>query len=185
MSQKEQISEQNQNRMKTPVQEAKEAGHPWDAAKARSLAAIASQLFRCDQHEQHGEYREHCGACCLKGFMSESAIADGMDESDGPNYAGWARCYVQAQRPIPLHWLEAFFGQTQSDNRPFAEALARDLATWGVRFVPVVKARQYQPKTGQACHCRPGQARDNCPDCEGTGQRIDFAAIRTRKIAVA
>ena len=28
------------------------------------------------------------------------------------------------------------------------------------------------------CDCRPGIARDNCPACEGTGQRIDFAAIR-------
>lgn len=38
--------------------------------------------------------------------------------------------------------------------------------------------KPYQPKTGQKCHCKPGQHRDNCPDCEGTGQRIDFAAIR-------
>jgi hypothetical protein len=36
----------------------------------------------------------------------------------------------------------------------------------------------YQPKTGQPCRCKPGKHRDNCPDCEGTGQRIDFAAIR-------
>lgn len=35
----------------------------------------------------------------------------------------------------------------------------------------------YQPKTGQPCTCKPSQ-RDNCPLCEGTGQRIDFAAIR-------
>lgn len=39
----------------------------------------------------------------------------------------------------------------------------------------------YQPKTGQPCHCKRGQQRDNCPDCEGTGQRIDFAAIRARR----
>ena len=38
----------------------------------------------------------------------------------------------------------------------------------------------YQPKTGQPCNCKRGQARDNCPACEGTGQRIDFAAIRAR-----
>ena len=36
----------------------------------------------------------------------------------------------------------------------------------------------YQPKTGVACGCKRGQQRDNCPACEGTGQRIDFAAIR-------
>lgn len=39
---------------------------------------------------------------------------------------------------------------------------------------------EYQPKTGQACHCKRGQQRDNCPDCEGTGMRIDFAKIRAR-----
>lgn len=38
----------------------------------------------------------------------------------------------------------------------------------------------YQPKTGQPCHCKRGIERDNCPDCEGTGMRIDFAAIRRR-----
>lgn len=38
----------------------------------------------------------------------------------------------------------------------------------------------YQPKTGAACSCRPGVQRDNCPACEGTGQCIDFAAIRAR-----
>jgi hypothetical protein len=38
----------------------------------------------------------------------------------------------------------------------------------------------YQPKTGARCHCKAGQARDNCPDCEGTGWRIDFAAIRAK-----
>lgn len=40
------------------------------------------------------------------------------------------------------------------------------------------ETKQYQPKTGQACSCRRGQERDNCPACEGTGQRVDFAAIR-------
>jgi hypothetical protein len=36
----------------------------------------------------------------------------------------------------------------------------------------------YQPKTGQPCTCKRGIQRDNCPSCEGTGWRIDFAAIR-------
>lgn len=36
----------------------------------------------------------------------------------------------------------------------------------------------YQPKTGQRCGCKRGIERDNCPDCEGTGWRIDFARIR-------
>ena len=32
--------------------------------------------------------------------------------------------------------------------------------------------------TGEACSCRRGIERDNCPACEGTGRRIDFKAIR-------
>ena len=38
----------------------------------------------------------------------------------------------------------------------------------------------YQPKTGAPCACKRGVQRDNCPECEGTGQRIDFAAVRAR-----
>ena len=36
----------------------------------------------------------------------------------------------------------------------------------------------FQPKTGEKCGCRRGVERDNCPACEGTGQRVDFKAIR-------
>jgi hypothetical protein len=39
----------------------------------------------------------------------------------------------------------------------------------------------YQPKTGQPCTCRQGIERDNCPQCEGTGTVIDFAAIRAAR----
>ena len=42
----------------------------------------------------------------------------------------------------------------------------------------------YQPKTGQSCFCKRGVQRDNCPSCEGTGMRIDFARIR-REVAQA
>ncbi len=38
--------------------------------------------------------------------------------------------------------------------------------------------REYQPKTGARCSCKPGVQRDNCPQCEGTGWRIDFKLIR-------
>lgn len=41
-----------------------------------------------------------------------------------------------------------------------------------------MKTKAYQPKTGAKCHCKRGVERDNCPDCEGTGQRIDFKKIR-------
>ena len=38
------------------------------------------------------------------------------------------------------------------------------------------------PLTGQACGCRPGVARDNCPTCEGGGMVIDFRAIHRRAV---
>jgi len=41
----------------------------------------------------------------------------------------------------------------------------------------------YQPKTGSACTCKRGVQRDNCPQCEGTGQVIDFRAIHARREA--
>lgn len=43
---------------------------------------------------------------------------------------------------------------------------------------------EYQPKTGARCTCRPGIERDNCAACEGTGRKIDFAAIRNRPALV-
>jgi len=36
----------------------------------------------------------------------------------------------------------------------------------------------YQPKTGAKCYCKLGIERDNCPNCEGTGEVVDFRAIR-------
>lgn len=42
----------------------------------------------------------------------------------------------------------------------------------------------YQPKTGERCSCRRGLERDNCPACEGTGERIDFAKIRARRFTL-
>lgn len=43
--------------------------------------------------------------------------------------------------------------------------------------------KPYQPKTGERCGCRRGVQRDNCPRCEGTGEVVDFAAIRARRTA--
>lgn len=35
-----------------------------------------------------------------------------------------------------------------------------------------------------ACHCRQGIERDNCPNCEGTGQAIDWAAFHGQRFNV-
>jgi hypothetical protein len=52
--------------------------------------------------------------------------------------------------------------------------------TGKVESVRQHERKSYQPKTGKACSCKRGVQRDNCPNCEGTGQVIDFAAIRAR-----
>jgi hypothetical protein len=44
----------------------------------------------------------------------------------------------------------------------------------------LILGEEYQPKTGQKCYCKPGEERDNCPNCEGTGEVIDFKSIRDR-----
>lgn len=51
-------------------------------------------------------------------------------------------------------------------------------------MIQASKSTYYQPKTGARCGCKPGQQRDNCPACEGTGWRVDFAAIRARTAPV-
>ena len=35
------------------------------------------------------------------------------------------------------------------------------------------------------CHCKRGMMRDNCPSCEGTGQRINFPLLKLRIAARA
>jgi hypothetical protein len=66
-----------------------------------------------------------------------------------------------------------------SDSKGVEDASEGKAPTKG-EMVPRLSSKEaeYQPKTGQPCTCRPGVQRDNCPQCEGTGQRIDFAAIR-------
>lgn len=48
------------------------------------------------------------------------------------------------------------------------------------RWYANIEGRANQPKTGAKCSCKPGQERDNCPQCEATGWVIDFRAIRER-----
>lgn len=63
--------------------------------------------------------------------------------------------------------------------------LAEQASGEPVKFKTAAEVLQpYQPKTGEWCHCKPGVHRDNCPDCEGTGMRIDFAKIRATSVVL-
>lgn len=50
-----------------------------------------------------------------------------------------------------------------------------------LRSLDVLLGNVPQSKTGERCGCKRGQERDNCPACEGTGERINFKAIRDFK----
>ncbi len=53
---------------------------------------------------------------------------------------------------------------------------ASTVPVWGKNKFPAPL-----PLTGAPCHCRKGVHRDNCPDCEGTGKRIDWRAYHAAK----
>jgi len=79
-----------------------------------------------------------------------------------------------------VHFIQKHYPEYQPSPEDFGGAY------WGTKpgSSPEPKPEskpEYQPKTGEACSCKPGVERDNCPHCEGTGMKIDFAAIRARR----
>lgn len=79
--------------------------------------------------------------------------------------------------PVHLHFLADFCA---SQNPRFNRSRWLDYIAGkcGKGGGEVKKAK---PKTLGPCSCKRGQERDNCAACEGTGKRIDFAAIRNAK----
>lgn len=123
----------------------------WPPEKARELRAMAHSAMYPAEHaagrphridvpdgwdadDYADEVRENCGACVLRGYLSDSARADGRTDADGPNYAGWARVYVECGRVIPAQWRAAFEEQRNSDNHAYAHALEVSINTYGVRW---------------------------------------------------
>lgn len=76
----------------------------------------------------------NCPHCALRGEGRQGTV-DGKGLE--PNYAGWARLYVQAERTIPARFSAAFAKEMRSDNTAYAEALADDIATYGVTIEQV------------------------------------------------
>lgn len=94
---------------------------PWPADEARRHQASARRAFTEGHSYKHrGVDADNCSYCALT-----------HGGSDGPNYSGWARLYIEAQRPIPKKWRGAFESELASDNRAYADALARSIATFG------------------------------------------------------
>ena len=106
-------------------------------AKDYSENRIALQLLIRHDHNPSDKStltRQNCGACILNGYLGQYERSQGQKVSDGPNYAGWARVYVQARRVIPRKWHKAFEDELESDNTAYSNALKRDIEVFGVTF---------------------------------------------------
>lgn len=120
--------------------DARPVNEPWSDEEAAKLASLARQVLAGDAFHKRGHdgygadvlTRENCGACVLAGY--EDPSGEQTVDRDGPNYAGWARLYVEARRPIPERWRQAFDRELHSDNAAYSAALARDIATFGVSY---------------------------------------------------
>ena len=93
----------------------------WSPDEARRIQNIARAIFleRCS-HDRSRLEVDNCGKCALT-----------HGDEDGPNYAGWARLYIEAGRVIPEQWRDAFQRELDSDNKAYANALRRSIATFG------------------------------------------------------
>lgn len=113
----------------------------WSGDLRATLAATARQLFRRHEHpdtfdtvDDERMCRENCGACALAGY---GAHTDEGRAPLAPNYAGWARVYVQSGRRIPAEYVDGFRAELASPDSPgYAAALATDVRTYGVAGVP-------------------------------------------------
>lgn len=80
-------------------------------------------------------------------------------------------------------WIGTDSKYSSSTSRQQSQSRPSEFPLDGKRFhiehmLELVREARYQPKTGHPCWCKSGVERDNCAACEGTGQQIDFAAIR-------
>lgn len=116
---------------------------PWSTNERRQFHVTARQVF--DNPDVHPRLcrswkpweRASCSGCVLRGYHVRDGKGSFRRDEGGPDYAGWARIYVEAGIPIPLIWKAAFARERASDNRRYAEALERSIVTFGVTFLPL------------------------------------------------
>lgn len=86
--------------------------------------------------DEFADIRSSCGGCALRGH---GAHDDDGWAPFGPNYAGWARIYVESGTPVPDVWRDAFLSElddTDDDGTvtPYARCLRVSVRTFGVRY---------------------------------------------------
>lgn len=106
---------------------------------ARTMQQLYNTAWNCFRHwhgsDKSRDVRMNCGACALEGYEPRRGWGDGFSvKRDGPNYAGWARVYVEACRVIPNKWKGAFRRELRSDNKAYTQALWVSILLFGVRF---------------------------------------------------
>lgn len=78
--------------------------------------------------QQRNLVRANCSACVLGGYRD---VYDDESPTDAPNYAGWARVYVETRHVVPHGFVRGFERDLNEDS-PYGAALRRDVVTYGV-----------------------------------------------------
>lgn len=110
------------------------SGEPWTPEEQQRQMSLKGGVMRHDHgpvtgdREERNLVRANCGACVLDGYRDRD---DDEWPRDEPNYAGWARVYVELTRMIPVKFMPGFERAINEDS-PYGEALRRDILTYGV-----------------------------------------------------
>lgn len=141
-----------------------------------------------------------CGAPELRGDGNSRAHFDAIRDA-GPTWAEIdEEAFSEALDVLPPRYFPGGFAVSEAvcddhEGRVMYLCVVTKQRRHFARYAHIVKglADEVQPgswgvpdnapKTGQPCACKPGVQRDNCPACEGTGQVVDFGAIRARREA--
>lgn len=110
----------NNDKIPTDTQRRIDGAEAWNETEATHYRQTAMQCLRHD-YEHKNPDPLNCGGCALR-----------QGDSQGPNYAGWQRIYVEAGLVVPRKWKRAFFRAFNADNQRYADALARSCKTFGV-----------------------------------------------------
>lgn len=108
----------------------------WSEGEQRHYRNTARQCLTSHDHgsDRSELARTNCGACVLGGYEPRGGWGDGRTRADGPNYAGWARIYVEAGFAIPRLWEAAFERERHGDNDRYSAALELSIATFGLHW---------------------------------------------------
>lgn len=96
---------------------------PWTEREKQALHLIAKVAFTQHTHEDECDElsKINCSACRLVN-----------SDLDSPNVAGWERMYIEARKPIPEKWKEAFQRALfDTSNTLYLSTLRRSIATFG------------------------------------------------------